>query len=467
MNIGDFSNIQEISRGGMGTVYQGYLDNRKVALKEIRRDFLSESELILRFQQEARVLDMLDHPAIVKIIRPSEQYYDERYFPAFEWNGSLYMAMDFVEGTTLDQYVKNYGGPLPETIAVNLMSRILDTMEYIRLQKLVHRDIKPSNIIIKPDLSICIIDFGIAKDIGTNGLTTGKSILGTNGYMSPEQAEGGLTVDFRTDIYSLGCVLFYMLTARHAIQNKSSDMETRLSIIQDAFPRAKDFNPSISDKVQSCIDRATDKNMLKRFQSPREFHLQLTSGAIETVSQHPYDQAITVGRDSSNDIVVSDSFGKVSRRHLEITWREVSEGTIYIFKDRSTNGTRINNQFINGSSTEYFMWNRTGEAPAINLAGVYMLKWADIANAKLKFSQKQAGVTPQSVNTVSPTPPAPAVNAENKLKFGLWIICLLCPLAGWIMSGVWKKEYPEKARTAFIVSTVSFLLFIIIRFTNI
>jgi Serine/threonine protein kinase len=235
MNIGEFYDVQEIGHGGMGTVYEGYFHGQKVAIKEFKRDFLSEADLIERFRLEARVIDKLHHPAIVKIVKPYH-YSDRTYYPAFEENGNLYLAMEYVEGLTLDKYVKqNYPNGIPENEAIQIMCRILDAMEYIRQQQLVHRDIKPSNIIVKPDKSICILDFGIAKDIASSGLTTGRCILGTSGYMSPEQAEGGLTIDYRTDIYSLGCVFFYMLTGTHAIPKKGSEMETRIAVLRDTF----------------------------------------------------------------------------------------------------------------------------------------------------------------------------------------------------------------------------------------
>ena len=171
MNIGEFHDVKEIGHGGMGVVYEGFHGSKKVAIKEIRHDYLSEVELIKRFQLEATVLEKLDHPSIVKIVKPSH-YDSTKYYPAFEYNGNLYMAMDFVEGCTLDKYIKNNGGPLHEDFAVELMCKILNAMEYVREKGLVHRDIKPSNIIIKPNKDICVIDFGIAKDIHSNGMTT-------------------------------------------------------------------------------------------------------------------------------------------------------------------------------------------------------------------------------------------------------------------------------------------------------
>lgn len=458
MNIGEFHNVREIGQGGMGVVYEGYLGSKKVAIKEIRHDYLSEVELIKRFQLEATVLEKLDHPSIVKIVKPSH-YESTKYYPAFEYNDNLYLAMEFVEGCTLDKYIKNNGGPLQEDFAVELMCKILDAMEYIRERGLVHRDIKPSNIIVKPNNDICVIDFGIAKDIHSNGMTTGRCILGTNGYMSPEQAEGGLTIDSRTDIYSLGCVLFYMVTGVHAIQTRGSDLETRLAIIKESFPRAKDYNPLISDKLQSIIDRAVDKNMLKRFQSAREFQRELmsTGATVVTGGLHfPDNNVITVGRDSKCDVVVYDPAEKVSRRHMDISWEITSEGTLYTFYDRSTNGSMVNEKYIKGNSCDWLEFGRfrTVEPPTVILAGTVILDWAKVMEVKAKKSY----VPPLFPDIPQPPQPTPVPINEDRLNFWYGLLAFVCPLAGWILAAKWKKQYPKKAKSANIIALISFII---------
>lgn len=448
MDIGEFHDVKEIGHGGMGVVYEGFYGNKKVAIKEIRHEYLSESELINRFRQEARILERLNHPSIVKIVKPAH-YDSTKYYPAFECNGNLYLAMEFVEGCTLDKYIRNNGGPLNEEHAIGLMCRILDAMEYVRQQGLVHRDIKPSNIIIRPDNNVCIIDFGIVKDIRSNGMTTGRCVLGTNGYMSPEQAEGGLTIDSRTDIYSLGCVLFYMLTGVHAIQTRKSDLETRLAIIKESFPRAKDYNPLISDKIQMVIDRAVDKNMLKRFQSAREFQRELESENSTQISTDlSGDDIITVGRDSNCDIVVHDPAEKVSRRHMEISWKSEPEGVRYIFYDRSTNGSMVNEKYIKNDSCSVFVKEgKNGEvqSPVVILAGTVILDWADVCRVRMERQ-----------NDVSSTASSPAT--ADRLSFWYGLLAIICPVAGWILYMQWKYEFPKKACLANKLAWISFIV---------
>ena len=459
MNIGEFHDVKEIGHGGMGVVYEGFYGTKKVALKEIRRDYLSEVELIKRFQLEATVLEKLDHPSIVKIVKPSH-YDTTKYYPAFEYNGNLYIAMEFVDGCTLDKYIKNNGGPLKEDYAVELMCKILDAMEHVREMGLVHRDIKPSNIIVKPNKDICVIDFGIAKDIHANGMTTGRCILGTNGYMSPEQAEGGLTIDSRTDIYSLGCVLFYMVTGVHAIQTRGSDLETRLAIIKESFPRAKDYNPLISDKLQSVIDCAVNKNMLKRFQSAREFQRELMSSGETIITgggRGQTNNAITIGRDSNSDIIIYDPIEKVSRRHLTISWQEcVADGEVMItYQDHSTNGSQINGKYIKNDSISILYSVSLGpdSIPTIILAGTTQLSWDNLMTSIVK----KAGRDIFSPHT-NPPPPSPPPVDEDGLCFWYGLLAFICPLAGWILGAKWKNQYPKKAKAANIIAWISFVI---------
>lgn len=451
MNIGSFYNVTELGHGGMGTVYSGFYGGKKVAIKKFRRDFMSEVELINRFRLEAQTLQKLNHPSIVRIIEPTHNTHN-RFYPAFEENGELYLAMEFIEGDTLDRYVRNNGGPLSEDRAVHIMCNILDAMEYVRQKGIIHRDIKPSNIIIRPDgASICIIDFGIVKDLNTGGLTTGRCVLGTDGYMSPEQANG-LTVDSRTDIYSLGCLLFYMLTATHAIEKKASDYETRMAILRDDFPCAKDINPNISDRIQHIIDKAVNKNMLLRFQSPKEFKMELCVSnptILDSVPKFDSDVVVSVGRDSNCDIQIYDPQERVSRHHLDIEYKLTTGGCGYLITDRSTNGTRVNETFIRGNSTFICTDAYTQDVypPRIILAGAIELDWVQVTQ-KLKK------------DIVIPPPPSPEKPEKLTLVFGL--LSFFFPIVGWVLYYQWKQTEPKKAKQASSLAWAGFAVNVIL-----
>lgn len=256
----EYELIKVIGQGGMGSVYEGRSgDGKRVAIKMMNSKATMNPEFKELFYIEAAALKKMRHPSVVGIV--DNPFSDE--------HGNMYLPMEYVDGETIEHHVE-MAGPYTEFTAKDLMGKILDAMAYIHRMGCIHRDIKPSNIMVRPDGSICIIDFGIAKDMKTStGKTIGR-IIGTDGYMSPEQAKGD-SIDYRTDIYSLGCLLHYMLTGSHAIKKRSNDYDTICSILNDEFPRAKTFNPHLSDQTQEAILKAVDKNMLRRFQTVMEF----------------------------------------------------------------------------------------------------------------------------------------------------------------------------------------------------
>jgi len=286
---------EPIGRGGMGQVYLGWDEKgNTVAIKEMLSQYVTDPSLRQRFHQEVNILSQLEHQSIIKM------------YASFEERGNLYLVMEYVEGVTIDQYVQRHG-VLSEKEATRILSEILSALGYAHSKGYVHRDIKPSNIMIRSNGSVSLLDFGIAKDMaraGTgSGLTTTiGTTIGTVGYMSPEQAEG-LSIDHRSDIYSLGCVLFYMLTGQHAIKEESNEIKTRIAIINNPFPKAKLYNPNISDRVQRILDKATDKNMTKRFQLCEEFEAELQKLISNISVPPPIEQAEAKTKGRKNIII--------------------------------------------------------------------------------------------------------------------------------------------------------------------
>jgi serine/threonine protein kinase len=283
MNKISIYNVQDtpIGRGGMGQVYLGTdPQGRRVAIKEMLAQYVSDPHL-RRWLDGIHILDQLEHPFIVK----THALFAER--------GNLYLVMEYVEGETVEQYVKRRGR-FSESEAGHLVLDVLSALDYAHSKGFLHRDIKPSNIMIRPDGSPCLLDFDITRVITANAaaITTTYITFGAVSYMSPEQATG-LNIDHRSDIYSLGCLLYYMLVGDHAIQKQSSDYATRVAIIEKKFPRAKDFNPGLSDHIQRILDKATDRNMLRRFQSCREFAAELSLNVSEP-SRKPDDKEIAL-----------------------------------------------------------------------------------------------------------------------------------------------------------------------------
>ncbi len=405
---------EPIGRGGMGQVYLGSdAMGNKVAIKEMLAQYVLDGDLRARFHQEIHILNKLEHPSIVKM------------YASFEERGNLYLVMEYVEGETIEQYIKRRG-VIEESEAIRIMSDVLSALGYAHQKGYVHRDIKPSNIMIRNNGNVCLLDFGIAKDMNRKNsqLTVGQLTIGTDGYMSPEQAEG-YNIDHRSDIYSLGCVLFFMLTGRHAVQKQSSDVATRMFIIQNDFPKAISFNFNLSNKIQRVLDKATQKNMLMRFQSCREFDLEMSSGETAVDNNFFDGHVVSIGREGC-DIVISHP--KISRRHLDVVKEITSEGELYTFRDRSTNGTMINEKKIHNSETTWsihyenqFGSYRTIICPTILLAGEIDVVWTRIEEA---FFMKEQGTSkPQSIspnpylenNSLDSNPPKPASTYEPSL----------------------------------------------------
>ena len=254
-----------IGAGGMGRVFRGKDPvGREIAIKEILPEFASDFEIRTRTEREVDLLQQLNHDSIVKV------------FDQFPLGENFYIVMEFVDGLNIEQYVKKYGA-IPYERAVRVMLKVLDAMQFVHEKNFVHRDMKPSNIMIRNNEGITILDFGIAKDMGdtNNNNTMVGTIIGSDGYMSPEQADG-FSIDHRADIYALGCVMYYMLTAHHAYDTLASDFETRSNISNTPFPKlSKHSKKKFPAKLQEILDRATHKNMMVRYNSCREFRKDL------------------------------------------------------------------------------------------------------------------------------------------------------------------------------------------------
>lgn len=354
---------EPLARGGMGQIFRGHdSQGHVVAIKEILPEFASDWTILSRIEKEVEFLVKVDHPSIVKL------------YSAFLDNQtqSYYIVMEMVEGMNIEQYV-NRNGAMPEEQAVEYMLKILDALQCVHNAHIVHRDIKPSNIMIRPNGSICLLDFGVAKDMDNGGGTIAGSIIGTNGYMSPEQADG-YSINFRSDIYSLGCVFYFMLTGHHAFNTLGSDFETRDAIINNEFPRLSKYNKKTSEVLQTILDKATAKNMMQRYQNCYEFMAALQNGThVSHAGRENIPVMLSVGREKC-DIIVNDKECKISRHHADIELKVFTGGKYYVFTDCSANGTFINGKMIRKSSVNIPV---DGTKPHILLAGASdgLLDW--------------------------------------------------------------------------------------------
>lgn len=253
-NLGQFTILEEIGRGGMATVYSAMQQsmNRKVAIKVLPHHFMHDPDFLERFEREVEVISHLEHPHILPI-------YDYG-----EADGVPYIAMRFLGGGSMAQTVRR-GVPELKDL-VKPFQQIADALDYAHQQGIIHRDLKPGNIMLDEHGNAYLSDFGIARVMGSN--LTGSAIIGTPAYMSPEQAHG-INIDARSDIYSLGIVLFELITGREPYQAETP-MSLLMMHINEPVPPIHDFREGVPAIVQDVINTATAKNPDARYPSASE-----------------------------------------------------------------------------------------------------------------------------------------------------------------------------------------------------
>lgn len=258
--------MELLGSGGMGSVYLAenkFIKGNKVAIKVINSEMANDFTRH-KLMEEAEILTSLNHPNIVKFIN---YQIDE--------SGTVFLIMQYVEGTRLDKYIREVTGLIVEDKIGPLFEPILDAIGYAHQHNVLHRDIKPSNIIISPDGTPMVLDFGISSIMNETGELNDKMIVGTPPYMAPEVIKGE-SVDKRSDIYSLGVMLEYMLIGRSPYDlSMLSEQELNEKIVNEPLPRMKVFYPYVSDKMQRIVDKATAKDHSKRYQTCGEFRRDL------------------------------------------------------------------------------------------------------------------------------------------------------------------------------------------------
>lgn len=260
---------RKIGEGGMGVVYLAYNPflGQQVAIKMLHPKYAANPLLRDKFKQEAMLLSGLTHPNIVKFINYVEN------------DDGVFLIMEYVEGITLDEYIHKKNGLIVEERAMPLLRNLADALHHAHVQGIVHRDIKPSNILIDKEGHIKILDFGIAKimsEVQGDDIARGG---GSPRYMSPEQVLGK-HVDARSDIYSLGVVMYEILTGRTPYDSALEPMDIKHKVVHEPLPRMKDAYSYISDDAQKIVDRATRKNPAERFRNSGEMLQALRSGKL-------------------------------------------------------------------------------------------------------------------------------------------------------------------------------------------
>ncbi|KKI92560.1 serine/threonine protein kinase [Bacillus sp. SA1-12] len=254
---GRYKILEVIGGGGMANVYlaKDMILEREVAMKVLRFDFSNDDEFIKRFRREAQSATSLAHPNVVSIYDVGEE------------DGIYYIVMEYVKGQTLKQYIQQFA-PIHPREAANIMVQIVSAIQHAHDNHIVHRDIKPHNILIDHHGNVKVTDFGIAMALSSTTITQTNSVLGSVHYLSPEQARGGLA-NKKSDIYSIGIVLFELLTGRLPFDGESA-ISIALKHLQSETPSPKRWNPDIPQSIENIILKATAKDPFHRYDSAEE-----------------------------------------------------------------------------------------------------------------------------------------------------------------------------------------------------
>ena len=295
--------IEKVGNGGMATVYKAtdLVLKRYVAVKVLRDEFTTDEEFIKRFETEAQSAARLVHANIVSI------------FDVGVDNGIYYIVMELIQGKTLKEIIVEERGPLPWKWSVNVAIQIASALEMAHKNNIIHRDIKPHNIIITEDGIAKVTDFGIAKAVSNSTITAFGTTIGSVHYFSPEHARGGYT-DAKSDIYSLGVVMYEMVTGKVPF-DADTPVSVALKHMQEEPIPPIEANPHLPEAVNKIILKALKKDPMLRYQTATELlqdlRMALKNPSGDFVNDEDYDPTARTQRISTQDV---DRMQKNSRK---------------------------------------------------------------------------------------------------------------------------------------------------------
>jgi eukaryotic-like serine/threonine-protein kinase len=357
---------EKIGSGGMSSVYRAFDPTleRQVAIKLMHRDISTDPDQLERFRREARAVAQLNHPHVVTVIDAGEE------------EGAPYIVFEYVEGETLKERIRRHGR-LPVAEAVAYAIEIGRALECAHSHRLVHRDVKPQNVLIDADGRAKVTDFGIARSLETQGLTAPGRVLGTTDYVSPEQALGHEVTE-QSDIYSLGIVLYEMLTGEIPFQ-ADTQVAVAMKHVREPLPDVQRRRPEISAALAAIVERATAKETRNRYTTVGELVHDLEEVlAIEVArSGQTTGEATTVLRDLPGDTA---DFAPQRLRHprrvllLSVLLLAIAAGGIaYLATSRTEKGAGSpvtpsspglsNVQLAGNAATDYDPEGDAGESP--------------------------------------------------------------------------------------------------------
>ena len=293
--------LEKIGTGGMSDVYKAKCHklNRFVAVKVLKQEFSENANFVSKFRVEAQAAAGLMHPNIVSVYDVGEE------------DGIHYIVMELVEGITLKNYIEKKAR-LSLKEAISIAIQVSMGIEAAHNNHIIHRDIKPQNIIISREGKVKVTDFGIAKAATSNTITS--NVMGSVHYTSPEQARGGFS-DAKSDIYSLGCTMFEMLTGRVPFDGETT-VAIAIKHIQEDMPSCREFVPEIPVSVENIIFKATQKSPDRRYQSMGELIVDLKKSLL--TPEEDFVKVIPVDSNGATRIITEEDMEEIKGRTIDL-----------------------------------------------------------------------------------------------------------------------------------------------------
>lgn len=390
-----------IGVGGMANVYKGrdVRTGNQIAVKVLKEEFLDNEELVRRFKNESKAISILNHPNIVKV-------YDVSVTDQLQ-----YIVMEYIDGITLKEYLKQRNGALTWKEVVHFATQVLSALDHAHSKGIVHRDVKPQNIMLQADGSIKMMDFGIARFSRAQSQTVSDKAIGSVHYISPEQAKGDHT-DARTDIYSVGVMMYEMLSGKLPFDGTGAVSIAIMQISEKPKPLAE-VAPNIPVGLRQITEKAMEKDPADRYQSAQEMLDAIAAFRRNPSISFEYEYNTQDNPDKTINRVVSSSTAKTAGKAAVSTSQARRAGTM-----NSGKGKNVKKQKAKAAKVFSMLPIFFGMAVAF-VIGAAILVYLIFTNSTNSFFSKHADV--QLINFVGMTEDEFRASDYNSSLLAKWV----------------------------------------------
>ena len=390
-----------IGVGGMANVYKGrdVRTGNQIAVKVLKEEFLDNEELVRRFKNESKAISILNHPNIVKV-------YDVSVTDQLQ-----YIVMEYIDGITLKEYLKQRNGALTWKEVVHFATQVLSALDHAHSKGIVHRDVKPQNIMLQADGSIKMMDFGIARFSRAQSQTVSDKAIGSVHYISPEQAKGDHT-DARTDIYSVGVMMYEMLSGKLPFDGTGAVSIAIMQISEKPKPLAE-VAPNIPVGLRQITEKAMEKDPADRYQSAQEMLDAIAAFRRNPSISFEYEYNTQDNPDKTINRVVSSSTAKTAGKAAVSTSQARRAGTM-----NSGKGKNVKKQKAKAAKGFSMLPIFCGMAVAF-VIGAAILVYLIFTNSTNSFFSKHADV--QLINFVGMTEDEFRASDYNSSLLAKWV----------------------------------------------